>query len=249
LQSIAHGRVSLESARNRSWIRCAPLVHPQYAEVQDAVMAAIPGEPALIVDAGGGSGRLLERCLERWPQARAVLIDQSAPFLELARNRLQRFSDRFAVHQRKLQDDWRSVLSARPTAIISTSAVHHLEPAEKQAFYARCQSVLAPGGVLANGDEVRDPDDAVYRATLEKWARHMQELETSGRVSEPMAEALSKWRQRNVERFGEPRVSGDDCHETAAAQLEYFRNVGLVNVRVGWQHDLWAVLIGEQPPA
>ena len=224
----------------------APLVHLRYVEVQDAVMAAIPANPALIVDAGGGSGRLLERCLERWPAAHAVLIDQSAPFLELARQRLARFSGRVTFHQRKLQDDWRNVLPAMPTAIVSTSAVHHLEPAEKRDFYARCQSVLTPGGVLINGDEVRDPDDGLYRATLERWAAHMQVLETNGSVSAPMADALSKWRQRNVERFGEPRVSGDDCHETAAVQLEYFRSIGLVNVRIGWQEELWAVMIGEQ---
>ncbi|MBL8848047.1 MAG: class I SAM-dependent methyltransferase [Planctomycetaceae bacterium] len=225
----------------------APLVHPRYVEVQDAVMAAVPANPALIVDAGGGSGRLLERCLERWPAVHAVLIDQSAPFLDLARRRLERFAGRVAFHQRQLQDDWRSVLTATPTAVVSTSAVHHLEPPEKRAFYSRCQSVLAPGGALINGDEVRDPDDSVYRKTLEWWAGRMQVMETDGSVSAPMADALAKWRHRNVERFGEPRVSGDDCHETAEVQLDYFRSIGLVNVRIGWESELWAVMIGEQP--
>jgi hypothetical protein len=124
--------------------------------------------------------------------------------------------------------------------------VHHLEPAEKLAFYGRCQSVLAPGGLLINGDEIRDPDDAIYRAALEKWAEHMQQVAASGQVSAAMAETLLKWRQRNVERFSEPRVSGDDCHETIATQLDYFRSVGLVNVRVGWHQEMWAVMIGER---
>jgi hypothetical protein len=101
--------------------------------------------------------------------------------------------------------------------------------------------------VLVNGDEVRDPDDTAYRAALEKWARHMQQLAASGQVSAAMAETLLKWRTRNVERFDQPRVSGDDCHETVATQLDYLRAAGLVNVRVGWQQEMWAVMIGHKP--
>jgi hypothetical protein len=105
----------------------ATLVHPYYLAVQDAVIAALPTDPAprLIVDAGGGSGRLLERCLEKWPAAAGLLIDQSAAFLALARTRLARFGDRAGVQLSRLQDDWRGLLPAAPDAIISTSAVHH----------------------------------------------------------------------------------------------------------------------------
>ncbi|MFO1091691.1 MAG: hypothetical protein U0992_00035 [Planctomycetaceae bacterium] len=56
----------------------APIVHPYYTAVQDAVMAAIP-DSLTIVDAGGGSGQLLERCLERLAGLSRVLVDQSAP--------------------------------------------------------------------------------------------------------------------------------------------------------------------------
>lgn len=225
----------------------APLVHPYYVEVQDAVMAALPADPGFIVDAGGGSGRLLERCLDRWPACCALLFDQSEAFLDLARSRLARFGDRASFHQARLQDDWRSLLTWAPHAIVSTSAVHHLLPDEKRDFYARCANALAPAGVLINGDEVRDADDAVYRATVEKWAQHMQQLADEGRVSAAMADALLKWRARNVEDFGQPRNSGDDCHETIATQLDYFRDAGLDTVRVGWQQEMWAVMIGRKP--
>ena len=227
----------------------APLVHPYYVEVQDAVIAAVSAAltPQLIVDCGGGSGRLLERCLEQWPGASALLIDQSVPFLEIAQQRLERFGERVAFQQARLQDDWSHLLPASPHAIISTSAVHHLLPDEKRDFYARCASALAPGGVLVNGDEVRDPDEAVYRASVEKWAAHMQQLAADGRVSAAMADALLKWRARNVDKFGEVRNSGDDCHETIDIQLEYFRAAGLTDVRVGWQQDMWAVMIGHKP--
>jgi trans-aconitate methyltransferase len=202
-----------------------------------------------IVDAGGGSGRLLERCLDRWPNLRAWLVDQSPPFLDLARNRLARFAERVTFHESKLQADWTSRLPARPDAIVSTSAIHHLEPAEKRDLYARCAAALAPGGVLINGDEIRDPDDATYFAAVNKWAEHMRELAAGGQVSAAMADALLKWRQRNVENFDQPRNSGDDCHETVTTQLDYFRAAGLTNVRMVWQQEMWAVMVGEKPQA
>jgi trans-aconitate methyltransferase len=228
----------------------APLVHPYYAEVQDAIFSVLPlksDADALLVDAGGGSGRFLERFLERFPHAKGVIIDQSEAFLTIARERLARFGQRAAFVCRRLQDDWSDVLDGKPQAIVSMSAIHHLEPREKQALYARCWERLAPGGVFANGDEVRDPDDDLYRAALTKWAGHMQELATAGRVSAPMAETLLGWRKRNVERFDAPRVSGDDCHETVEAQLGYLRDAGFEPVRAAWQNEMWAVMVGRKP--
>lgn len=225
----------------------AHLVHPFYVAVQDSILSVLAERSTLdlIVDLGGGSGRLLERCLDRWPGVRAVLIDQSPPFLDLARNRLARIGDRVMFHESTLQAEWPAALPQRPDAIVSTSAIHHLEPAEKRDLYKRCATALAPGGVFVNGDEIRDPDDTVYRAAVEKWAAHMQVLAGSGQVSAPMADALLKWCERNVERFGETRKSGDDCHETVAVQLGYFRNAGLTNVRTTWLADMWATMVGE----
>jgi tRNA (cmo5U34)-methyltransferase len=226
----------------------AQLVHPFYIAVQDAILSVLAERETLnlVVDIGGGSGRLLERCLDRWPAVHAVLIDQSPPFLDLARDRLSRFGDRVAFHESRLQDDWGRLLSHAPDAIVSSSAIHHLEPAEKRDLYARCAHTLAAGGVLINGDEIRDPDDATYFAAVKKSAEHMQTLAASGQVSPAMADALLKWQQRNVERFNEPRKSGDDCHETVAVQLDYFRAAGLTNVRTVWQQDMWAVMVGEK---
>jgi SAM-dependent methyltransferase len=225
----------------------APLVHPYYAAVQDAILSVLPFDAqadALLVDAGGGSGRFVERFLDRSPSARGVIIDQSEAFLAIARGRLSRFGDRAAFACRRLQDDWSGILDRPPQAIVSMSAIHHLEPREKQTLYRRCHELLAPGGVFANGDEIRDPDNARYRAALTKWAAHMQDLAAAGRVSAPMAETLLGWRKRNVERFDAPRVSGDDCHETIETQLGYLRDAGFQQVRATWQKEMWAAMVG-----
>ena len=55
---------------------------------------------------------------------------------------------------------------------------------------------------------------------------------------------LLGWMERNVNRFGEPKQSGDDCHETAAAQLQSLFDGGLQQADVTWHHEMWAILRG-----
>jgi tRNA (cmo5U34)-methyltransferase len=237
--------------------QAAQIIHPRYLEIQDAILsllaldgtACLPqassGTGDVIVDLGGGSGRLVERILDRWPVT-AVVVDQSEPFLALAERRLARFGSRAICVLAKLQDRWMELLPAPPSAIVSMSAIHHLDPAEKQLLYRQCYDALLPGGVLLNGDEVRAEDDAEYRASLSAWADHMRSAMAGGTIPASFHPALEKWIDRNVTRFGEPKHSGDDCHETIRAQLGYFRDVGFSAVDCPWQQDVWAILRGSK---
>jgi trans-aconitate methyltransferase len=75
----------------------AERLHPHYVEIQDVILDHV-GRPSdaefLLVDLGGGSGRLAERFLARFPCARAVVVDQSEAFLKLAAARMKRFDGR-----------------------------------------------------------------------------------------------------------------------------------------------------------
>lgn len=222
-------------------------VHPHYFEMQEAILGLLPfptDAEFLLVDAGGGSGRLVEKFLQRFPRARAVIIDQSEAFLDLSRRRLAPFGPRAGCRLQRLQEDWTTVLPEPPWAIVSMSAIHHLDPAEKQTLYRRCHDALAPGGVLLNGDEVRPADDGAYLAECRTWVAHMHKVIDAGLVAPPMREALLKWEARNVGHFGTPRTSGDDCHETIAAQLNCFLACGFAAPDAPWHKQLWAILRG-----
>jgi tRNA (cmo5U34)-methyltransferase len=242
----------------------AETIHPHYLAIQDAILHILhvtldsrpltPDSPVgrgspdpappLIVDLGGGSGRLIERILDAWPLVSAIIVDQSEPFLALAERRLARFGHRATCILARLQDDWPAQLPGPATAFVSMSAIHHLEPAEKETLYRRCFDLLAPGGVLLNGDEVRAPGDDDYLAILSSWADHMRRHMASNAIPAIFHGALHGWIDRNVTRFGQPKKSGDDCHETIDVQLAYFRSAGFTTIDSPWHRDLWAILRG-----
>jgi trans-aconitate methyltransferase len=223
------------------------VIHPYYAEIQQAVVAQVarPREAAfLLVDLGGGSGRLVEKFLTRFPNATAIVVDQSEPFLDLARRRLEPFGGRAMYQVARLQDDWAAGLPEAPAAIVSTSAIHHLAPHEKRRLFGQCHDALQPLGVFANGDEVRAADDEEYRQTLIAWAAHLRDIGERGLVSEPFRRMCETWEERNVKNFHVPRTSGDDCHETVEAQLAYLCDCGFRSVSSPWQREMWAVMLG-----
>ena len=235
------------SSAAQGYDAAAALIHPHYEELQDELIRLLPiarEGTGLVVDLGGGSGRLAEKLLERFPKIDVVVVDQSEPFLALAERRMERFADRGRCVQSRLQDHWENSLPRPPNALVSMSAIHHLEPAEKQSLYRRCFDALAPGGVLLNGDEVRPANDAEYLALLQDWAAHMRRLIAGRLLPEAMHNVLEQWVHRNVDRFGEPRHSGDDCHETIAAQLDYFTRAGFAIADISWHREMWAVLRG-----
>ena len=225
----------------------AHLIHPRYLEVQDVVLsqlAPLGDADFLVVDAGGGSGRLMQRILTNHPQATGIVLDQSEAFLALAERRLATFGERATCRLARLQEDWPSQLPRPPAAVVSMTAIHHLDADEKQTLFQRIFDALAPGGMFINGDEVRPTSDADYLNVLQESARHKHRLMRDGLVPESMHDILSAWEARHVTRFPEPRVSGDDCHATSAAQLAWFQACGFERTACVWHEQLWAVMVG-----
>ena len=227
-----------------SYDNAVSAIHPYYPDVQNALLDALPFSQkhfTRVVDLGGGSGRLLQKLLKRYPNAKATLVDPSQPFLDLARQRLSDFSGRVSYELIRAQDAWDKACGP-VDAIISTSALHHLDATEKNAVFRRCHEAITPGGVFLNGDEYRPPSDARYRELLDEWGDHMASQLATGAIPETFGEMIDKWRRRNLDGFGGPRQSGDDCHETVEEQTARLYGAGFSRVETVWRDRLWAVL-------
>ncbi len=223
----------------------APVIHPYYEAVQEAVLTALhfaSSDSFHAIDLGGGSGRLAERLLVKFPSARVTIVDPSKAFLTLAQRRLSRFGNRVAFASYRAQAPWETACEV-PDAIVSTSALHHLDAHEKNEVFTRCHRALPPGGTFINGDEYRPPSDVTYREMLKAWGEHMETAVAIGSIPASFRKVIAGWHERNLDDFGGERTSGDDCHETTEEQTARLYGAGFRQVKTTWQERLWAVLV------
>lgn len=112
--------------------------------------------PFTVVDLACGPGSLSARILEKFEHASVVGIDYDPMLLELARQSSTRFGDRLQLIDADLAGaDWPNSVAAPVQAIVSTTALHWLQPQQLVEVYRQCRELLSPAGVLLNGDHFR----------------------------------------------------------------------------------------------
>ncbi|MGX6449454.1 class I SAM-dependent methyltransferase, partial [Patulibacter sp. S7RM1-6] len=126
------------------------------------VLALTAPEAPVVVDLACGPGSLAARVLDRFPHARVVAVDVDPLLLAVAADRLgPRYGERLTLVDADLAvPGWSAALAdalagAAPHAVVSSTALHWLPPAGLLAVYAEAAELLAPGGVLLNGDHFR----------------------------------------------------------------------------------------------
>ncbi|PTR28780.1 methyltransferase family protein [Rhodococcus sp. OK519] len=144
-------------------------------EVMLGALELAVGTSFTAVDLACGPGSLASRLLSRFPEARVIAIDYDPMLLALARKHLAGFGDRVQIVDADLVDPlWsaqlRDQLEDRPQAVVSTTALHWLLPAQLVDVYGQVRSLLARGGLLLNGDHFRFDERTQHIAS---WAaRH-----------------------------------------------------------------------------
>lgn len=142
----------------------------RFAVIADVVESVADRPDPLVVDLGCGPGSLAVRLLDRLPGASVVGIDADPLLLGLARGAFER-RDGLRIVDRDLRaPGWeRDLALPRPAdAFVSTTALHWLTGDELADTYAVVARLLRPGGVLVNGDHMRD---GAARPTLDTLTR------------------------------------------------------------------------------
>jgi SAM-dependent methyltransferase len=129
----------------------------------DAVEAGAGQDGPLVLDLGCGPGSLAVRLLDRMPAARVVAVDSDPLLLALGRAAYGGRSGLRFADQDLREPGWAAALGLdrAPDVAVSTTALHWLDAAQLWAMYAELATVLRPGGLMLDGDHLKEDARAV----------------------------------------------------------------------------------------
>lgn len=170
----------------------------RFTALIDAVAETTGRRDPLVIDLGCGPGSLAVRLLARIPEAVVVAVDADPLLVGLGRAALAAEPVRGPGTLRFAELDlrapgWSSSLGLdRPVdAAVSTTALHWLWPDALSALYAEIATLLRPGGLLLNGDHLKE-DEAVS-PTLARLGRALNEREEHRRAPQGRPETWTAW--------------------------------------------------------
>lgn len=179
-----------------------------------------------VLDLGAGTGLLTAMLAPSQPQAAFVLVDEVPAMLEQARQRL------VGVDATFIEASFADGLPSGPfDAVVTALAVHHLDDTDKAALMRLVASVLAPGGVFVNAEQVLAATPELEQRQVEAWRAAAIGL---GVTPDDLAAA-------------DLRMAADRC-APVAPQLQWLRDAGFVDVDAPFRDGRFAVITGRLPP-
>ena len=210
------------------------------AQVLLDLLPARQDEPFVFVDIGAGQGWLSEAVLQRFPMARAIVLDGSPTMLERAGALLAPFAGRVELRQFRLEEGaWRGALGNDVRCFLSSLAIHHLDGPQKRALFADLFRHLAPGGALLIADVIAPASELERQHIARAWdaAVRRQALELTGDLRAYEVFVADRW---NIYDHPDPV----DKPSTIFEQLHWLEEAGFTGVSVFWAQAGHAVFGG-----
>ena len=215
----------------------------RFTAMFDALAALLPAS-FVALDLACGPGSISQRLLARFPQARVVAVDVDPVLLSLGRSALGTAGGRLRwVDADLAEPGWPDALGeTRVDAVLSSTALHWLEPEPLARLYRDLAGLLRPGGVLLNGDHMAFGADRPSFARLSeaalgtRWtdaafaARGIETAEQwwAALATEPLfAPLLAERARRFAGKRRQASPPGFDAHVTALVEAG-FGEVGTI---------------------
>lgn len=211
----------------------------------DALARLLPSS-FVAVDLGCGPGSLSQRLLRRFPAARVVAVDIDPVMLAVGRGALGSIGGclRWVEADLGLPGWTRELAETQVDAVLSSTALHWLEPQQLTRLYGDAAGLLRPGGLMLNADHLSFGEQCPAAARLsqqvldEQWSEAAfagRGIETAEQWwqairSEPGMQPLLAEQQRRFAGKQRPERAVDVDGHVAA-----LRQAGFGEVTTIWQ--------------
>jgi tRNA (cmo5U34)-methyltransferase len=193
------------------WMRKAL---PNYTDLFRTAQELVPFPPDQaidVLDLGAGTGLFSQHILEKYPNARFLLIDLADKMLDVAKQRFGGHPQQFVYRV----GDYRSIeVPHEVDLVISSLSIHHLSDAEKRDLFRTIHGSLRIPGIFLNVDQIRGGTDYLRDLYWTHWL-------TQVRRNEPSQKRI----QESIE-----RRTAFDRDSLLADQLRWLSEAGFVNV-------------------
>ncbi len=187
---------------------------PHRVEALGVLVELLPRAVERVLDLGTGDGSTLALVLSAHPDAAGVGLDFGEEMLRQARRRFDGDA-RVSIGRHDLSEPL-------PTGeafdlMVSSFAIHHLDPSRQHALYQEVFDRLRPGGRFINAEHVASPTQQLHEEFLAALGRQPYDDDPSN------------------------QLVGTEQH------LRWLNSCGFVNVECFWKWRELAVVAGTKP--
>ena len=216
--------------------------------------------PLEVLDLASGPAGISVRVLDRFPKARSVAIDVDPVLLAIGRGTHGDLGGRLTWVEHDLRDPaWTDTVRAAAgrqhvDAVLGSAALHWIPSGDLVDVYRACATLLAPGGVLVNCDNMDYPSgwstirrisDAAHDARLQRQEDDSSKPEFEGWEQwwENVAAApeLAELYQERVRRFSWRDLAA--YRPGLAVHAAFLEEAGFREVDTVWQRYQNRVLV------
>ncbi len=215
-----------------------------------------PAENLVVLDLACGPGAISSRLLRQLSGARSVAVDIDPVLLAIGQGALGDQDGRLRWIQADLRDPgWTAALGTDGApgtfdAVLSSTALHWLDPATLVATYRHAYQLLRPGGVLLNADYLPHPDGSRLRAACdeialerrngaltdggESWEAWWEAVSAEPALADALAQRATLW----------PEGARDWTGATHHFQESALREAGFTEAGIVWQDLQTGIIAG-----
>lgn len=202
---------------------------PFYDEMVSSLVLSLPfhgKEKIKILDLGCGTGNISREVKKRFPNAQITCVDLAENMIKMAKTKLSPYTD-----VEFLRADFRELdFHEEYDTVISSLALHHLQPEEQRAFYRRLNGFLKDGGVFYNADIVLGSTPYLNQTYQDKWVEFM----------------LQNHNQEEVEKTWLAKHREEDFPSPLPSHIQWMKEAGFNDVDVVWKYYMFGVYGGKK---